>query len=209
MDLDCVSYDDDETPAVYPFTVRLCRLLPVQRLRAMCAGRQRAAVLQRPRTAPLRQALLVVKAGTALHLPHSKAFFRTVSHASHQWLSPTAAALVEALLVARVASLPALREQWQQQPRWLLPQILPWCVASHTLATSVIRVPSSCFCVSAVRCALDRPHQRRYSKLHRDIIKRAWPPALDARAPVQVHCNLRDFLVEILRVQVICSYLRG
>ncbi len=135
--------------------------------------------------------------------------FRTVSHASHQWLSPTAAALVEALLVARVASLPALREQWQQQPRWLLPQILPWCVASHTLATSVIRVPSSCFCVSAARCALDRPHQRRYSKLHRDIIKRAWPPALDARAPVQVHCNLRDFLVEILRVQVICSYLRG
>lgn len=197
MDLDCVSYDDDETPAVYPFTVRLCRLLPVQRLRAMCAGRQRAAVLQRPRTAPLRQALLVVKAGTALHLPHSKAFFRTVSHASHQWLSPTAAALVEALLVARVASLPALRAQWQQQPRWLLPQILPWCVKPHLARTlssrnSTPRVPSSCFCVSATRCAFDHPHRHRYSKLHRDIIKRAWPPALDARAPVQVRWNSRD-----------------
>ena len=98
----------------------------------MCARGQRAAVLQGPGAAPLRQALFVVEAGTALHLIRSKAFFRTVSHTSHQWLSPTAAALVEALLVARVASLPALREQWQQQPRWLLPQILPWYVASHT-----------------------------------------------------------------------------
>ena len=98
----------------------------------MCARGQRAAVLQGPGAAPLRQALFVVEAGTALHLIRSKAFFRTISHASHQWLSPTAAALVEALLVARVASLPALREQWQQQPRWLLPQILPWYVASHT-----------------------------------------------------------------------------
>jgi hypothetical protein len=127
----------------------------------------------------------------------SKAFFRTVSHASHQWLSPTAAALVEALLVARVASLPALRAQWQQQPRWLLPQILPWCVKPHSARTlssrdSTPRVPSSCFCVSATRCAFDHPRRRRYSKLHRDIIKRAWPPALDARAPVQVRWNSRD-----------------
>ena len=98
----------------------------------MFARGQRAAVLQGPGAAPLRQALLVVEAGTALHLLRNKAFFRTISHASHQWLSPTAAAVVEALLVARVASLPALREQWQQQPRWLLPQILPWYVASHT-----------------------------------------------------------------------------
>jgi len=27
---------------------------------------------------------------------------------------------------------------------------------------------------------------RRYSKAHRDAIKRVWPPSLDARAPVQV-----------------------
>jgi hypothetical protein len=43
-----------------------------------------------------------------------------------QWLSPNAAALVEVLLIARVASLSALRQQWEQQPKWLLPQILPW-----------------------------------------------------------------------------------
>ena len=174
----------------------------------MFAGGQRAAVLQGPGAAPLRQAFLVVEAGTALHLLRSKAFFRTISHASHQWLSPTAAALVEALLVARVASLPALREQWQQQPRWLLPQILPWYVASHTgfrvynlflvspalsPAHSMPRLPSSPFCVPATRCALDHPHEHRYSKLHRDVIKRAWPPALDARAPVQVRWNMRDF----------------
>ncbi len=34
---------------------------------------------------------------------------------------------------------------------------------------------------------------RRYSKAHRDAIKRVWPPSLDARAPVQVKFILFDF----------------
>jgi hypothetical protein len=107
---------------------------------------------------------------------------------SLQWLSPTAAALVEVLLIARVASLSALREQWKQQPRWLLPQILPWYVASN-------RAPRCCFSLKSILFRLETvvPTKKivsnaalRYSKAHRDAIKRVWPPSLDARAPVQV-----------------------
>ena len=102
-----------------------------------------------------------------------------------QWLSPNAAALVEVLLIARVASLSALRQQWEQQPRWLLPQILPWYADLMREMRHIIFVVS----LFILNCNTER-HHNRYSKAHREAIKRAWPPALDARAPVQVRMRM-------------------
>ena len=105
---------------------------------------------------------------------------------------------MEVLLIARVASLSALREQWKQQPRWLLPQILRWYVASN-------RAPRCCFSLKSILFRLETvvPTKKivsnaalRYSKAHRDAIKRVWPPSLDARAPVQVIFTVRFSIVQ-------------